>query len=266
MRVAIIGPLIETLHLSEKGWVRALILAGMIFALPARAQFCVLLYHAHPNLGYSEARFIEQKGFSKGQRLSPRDASAAAGLMQYRKPLPIRPVLITVDDNYIESSPVCFPIFHARGQVAINFTPTNLVGVSSSLQYCTWLQLAMMDSTGVLPTESHTKRHPHLTELTPSELSDEIFGSKAAIESNIADKRCDYIAYPYGDYDASVIQACYDANYRAAFAVSGGWSIRYKPLRDSPQRRRLRGSERSETIDRVQQAASRATGRRLDHR
>lgn len=198
------------------------ILAVAIFAIPCRAQFCVLLYHAHANLGYSEARFIEQMDFLKANDYHTVTPGQLLDWMQYRKPLPIRPVLLTVDDNYIEVFTSMFPILHARGQIAVNFTPTNLVGASSSLQYCTWLQLAMMDSTGVLLTESHTRRHPHLTSLSSSAMSDEIYGSKAAIESNLAGKRCDYIAYPYGDYNASVMQACYEADYRAAFAVSGG--------------------------------------------
>jgi peptidoglycan/xylan/chitin deacetylase (PgdA/CDA1 family) len=222
MKSLIANRSIKTVLASANGWGWIALLAGIVFALPVRAQFCVLLYHAHANLGYSEARFIEQMDFLKTNDYHTVTPGQLLDWLQYRTPLPIRPVLITVDDNYLDVFASMFPILRTRGQIAVNFTPTNLVGVSSSLQYCTWLQLNTMESTGVFLTESHTRRHPYLTTLSPSEMSDEIYGSKAAIETNIAGKQCDYIAYPYGDYNVSIMQACYEANYRAAFAVSGG--------------------------------------------
>ena len=60
--------------------------------------------------------------------------------------------------------------------------------------------------------------HPHLDQLSSDELQRELTESKAALE-NLIDKPIKLIAYPYGDYDQTVIDGVIDAGYEAAFIV-----------------------------------------------
>jgi hypothetical protein len=86
-----------------------------------------------------------------------------------------------------------------------------------------------METDGVIFTESHTKTHPNLTSLSEADAREELSGSKAAIEANLA-KTCRHLAYPYGGYDASVIAWAQEAGYETAVTTNSGVNTRSTPL------------------------------------
>lgn len=67
---------------------------------------------------------------------------------------------------------------------------------------------------------SHTVSHPYLTQLTDAELDRELRESRERLESEL-DRRCRFVAYPYGDHDERVRAAARAAGYEAAFALPG---------------------------------------------
>lgn len=67
---------------------------------------------------------------------------------------------------------------------------------------------------------SHTRSHPHLTELADSALHDELRGSRERLEDELG-VPCRYLAYPFGEHDARVRSAAREAGYEAAFALPG---------------------------------------------
>jgi peptidoglycan/xylan/chitin deacetylase (PgdA/CDA1 family) len=68
---------------------------------------------------------------------------------------------------------------------------------------------------------SHTRTHPNLRELSAGELTREVTESREEIESELG-RRCSYLAYPYGQFDARVRGAVERAGYEAAFALGVG--------------------------------------------
>ena len=201
-----------------------------LFCTPAQAQFRVLLYHAHPNLGYVESNFIQHMDFLVANDYRTITPDQFIAWKVGNQPLPMRPTLITVDDNYILMYTSMFPILRDRGQVAVNFTITNAVGSTSGHHYCSWEELRTMEASGHVINESHTLSHPQLTTLTPAQQMSQAADSKAAINHNIPGKVCKYIAYPYGDYNAGVIERCVAAGYTAGFVVGGGINYHDTPM------------------------------------
>jgi peptidoglycan/xylan/chitin deacetylase (PgdA/CDA1 family) len=67
---------------------------------------------------------------------------------------------------------------------------------------------------------SHTLTHPHLTELSDSQLDDELRCSRERLE-DVLGVHCRFLAYPYGEHDARVREAARFAGYEAAFALPG---------------------------------------------
>jgi len=67
---------------------------------------------------------------------------------------------------------------------------------------------------------SHTLTHPHLTELSDSELNEELRTSRERLEDKLG-RPCRFLAYPYGEHDARVRAAARLAGYEAAFALPG---------------------------------------------
>ncbi len=69
---------------------------------------------------------------------------------------------------------------------------------------------------------SHSRTHPHLTQLTSAKLTDEIVGSKQAL-TNIGINAQTFV-YPYGEYNTAVVQAVKNAGYIGARTVNGGYN------------------------------------------
>lgn len=195
-----------------------------------QAQVPVLLYHAHASFGYSASLFTQHMDFLKSNGYNTITPDELLDWMDFDAPLPPRPILITLDDNYIPVYDEVFPILQARGMVAVNFAHTNYVGVvTGSGDHCDWNEIATMENAGVVYTESHTKSHQNLTTLADSVAQEEIVGSKAAIETNLPGKTCRYIAYPYGAYSATHVAMCAAAGYRAAFTTVAQKATRSTP-------------------------------------
>ncbi|UCE58139.1 MAG: polysaccharide deacetylase family protein [Phycisphaerales bacterium] len=68
---------------------------------------------------------------------------------------------------------------------------------------------------------SHTRSHPILTQSTPSELADELAGSKNDLESILARKIVS-CCYPNGDHNHTVIEATREAGYKYAVTTASG--------------------------------------------
>jgi hypothetical protein len=100
----------------------------LLAAAPATAQVRVLLYHAYPSFGYTAAQFAEHMDFLRSNGYTTITPFQLLNWMQYDTPLPIRPILVTMDDNYIPVVDEVFPILQARGMVAVNFAHTNYDG------------------------------------------------------------------------------------------------------------------------------------------
>lgn len=203
---------------------------ALVIHTPAHAQFRVLLYHAHPNLGYVEANFIQHMDFlvANDYRTITPDQFIAWKLNN--EPLPMRPTLITVDDNYILMYTSMYPILRDRGLVAVNFVITGSVGNTVGLHYCSWEELRTMEASGNVINESHTVSHPHLTTLNATNQTNQVVNSRTALAANIPGKVSKYIAYPYGDYNAGVITRCIAAGYTAGFAVGNGVNYHDTPM------------------------------------
>jgi peptidoglycan/xylan/chitin deacetylase (PgdA/CDA1 family) len=115
---------------------------------------------------------------------------------------------------------------------------------------------------------SHTRSHPHLTQLADDELAAELEGSRAACEEELS-APCRSIAYPYGDVDERVVAAAAAAGYSYGAALPEGRFPRPRPLdwpragiyngddlrrfrlKVSPLVRRLRGRLARPDLDRV---------------
>lgn len=202
---------------------------GAVISLTASsipAQFHVLLYHAHENLGFTEEKFASHMDWLAEHEFTTVTPDDFLAWRLYDEPLPPRPILLTVDDNYIKLHTQMWPILKDRGQVIVNFAISDSVGRNNGLHYCDYDEIREMEASGAVITESHTRSHPHLTQLSETEARDQLEGSKAAFEAAMPGNPCDYIAYPYGDYNDDIKTWTEEAGYLAGFAVDGGVNYR----------------------------------------
>ena len=140
-------------------------------------------------------------------------------------------VAITFDDAYVSVLELARPILDRLGLPATVFVPTDWPargqpmcwpGIEQwmggpfepELRPLTWEQLSELDAHG-WEIGSHTRSHPHLTELEDATLEAELRESRAECERRLG-RPCTTLAYPYGDYDARVAAAAGRAGYEAA--------------------------------------------------
>ena len=209
----------------------AMLLASLaVWPRAASPQVHNIFYHANPGMNYSDAMFNEHLDFLKDNGYHTVTMDEFMDWLLNNTPLPLRPIVISADDNYIQVYTSMYPRLREHGMTAVNFAHTNYVGVNTGNDHCDWNEIREMETAGVVFTESHTKTHRQLSTLADSVIQDEAEGSKKAIEDNIPGKTCRYIAYPYGDYNQKVLDYCEAAGYAGGFRVGGGANTHQTPL------------------------------------
>lgn len=139
------------------------------------------------------------------------------------KTMPKNPIIVTFDDGYLSNYEVAYPILKELEIPATIFIVTDTVGAKGgegkvNYSHFTWQQAKEMQDSGFIDIQSHTNDHVKLGEISKDAVNFELRKSKYLIEKNLG-KTCDMIAYPYGSYNDSVIEASKKAGYRAQCLV-----------------------------------------------
>jgi peptidoglycan/xylan/chitin deacetylase (PgdA/CDA1 family) len=146
--------------------------------------------------------------------------------LEYRRGVPKKSVLITMDDGYRSVYDIAYPILKKYGFTAILFIPTSFV--STSRMAITWEQLKEMQMNG-FTIGSHSVYHSDLSQPKESEthaeylarIKEELYGSKKIIDQKL-DQNTYLLAYPFGYYDQRSVQIAREAGYKIAMSVKRG--------------------------------------------
>ena len=146
--------------------------------------------------------------------------------LNFRGAVPEKAVVITIDDGYRSGYDVAYPLLLQYGFKAIFFVYTDFVGATASA--VTWEMLREMQANG-FDIGSHTLSHCDLTKPKQGETPDafhrriegEIIESKRVIDAKLAGETI-ALAYPYGEFNPTVLQMTARAGYRLAFTARRG--------------------------------------------
>lgn len=143
-------------------------------------------------------------------------------------------VAITFDDGYRSVLEFGLPILQRLGMTATLFIPTDYMGKEEAMSWpgidqwvggehepellpLGWDDIRKLQDSG-WEIGSHTRSHPHLSQIDRDLLPTELGDSRSACERELG-RTCTSIAYPYGDYDGAVEVAAREAGYAAAAAL-----------------------------------------------
>lgn len=145
-----------------------------------------------------------------------------------------RTLAITFDDAFASVHQYAGPILHRLGVPATVFAPTAYVQTGTlcwtgidhwqsspstdELKPMSWDNLGGLAELG-WEIGSHTRTHPHLTQLDSESLALELEGSREDLSERLG-RPTETIAYPYGDVDGRVAQRAASAGYIAGAALS----------------------------------------------
>lgn len=187
---------------------------------PHRQQLVILYYHGVPDRFRS--RFARQ--------MCELQSKARVLPASYHGRLPDdRPsIAITFDDAYQSVAKNALPELADRGFHATIFVPTAVLGKRpdwtmedgspDSEEVVMSAERIASLSSSLVSLGSHTCTHPRLSRIDPIKALEEIAGSRAALEKLTA-REIRSIAFPYGDYNSSVVELCRAAGYDCAFST-----------------------------------------------
>lgn len=131
--------------------------------------------------------------------------------------LPPKPIIISVDDGYIDDVRTILPDLERWHMVATFFVITGRMNEPGFLDAD---QIRELDRAG-MDVGDHTAHHLDLRALTPSELQSETAGSRQVLDS-VLGHPVYYFAYPFGAYNDAVVQAVHTAGFTMAYTTQGG--------------------------------------------
>jgi len=140
-----------------------------------------------------------------------------ADYLEGKADLPEKPVCITFDDGPESVLTVSKPAMDVHGFVGAAFLIADSVGAEGNLN---WEQVRELEAAG-WEIGSHTSCHEKPTKISEEKCRAELEGSRDTILAEI-EGDCTSLAYPYGLYDAGVIEHAQDAGYRIAFTIDRG--------------------------------------------
>jgi peptidoglycan/xylan/chitin deacetylase (PgdA/CDA1 family) len=211
----------------------------------------ILTYHhvtPHPASGFVKYA-VTPRVFARQMRLLAlggyHPISLDAWLANRHRParLPAAPVVISFDDGFRETVEHAVPVLRRHGFPAIFFLVAGLLGKTSEwlmrerglgLPMLGWVDAARLERAG-FQVGSHTMTHARLTELSAQSCRQELSGSRAMLEDRLGAPVL-HLAYPFGSYNAAVMEAATQAGYTCACTTEIGLS---SPSEDACALRRI---------------------------
>jgi len=198
------------------------------------SELLVLCYHAVSPTWPSPAAIAPQRLGSQLRYLLRRGYRPLTLSAALRERAPRKAMVVTFDDAYTSILRLGAPVLERLGVPATVFVPTDAAGEAGlmawselaqwaggehepELRCMSWAELRDLSSRG-WEVGSHTCSHPHLTELEGEPLANELRASRAACEEQLQ-VPCATLAYPFGSYDAKVMDAVAAAGYDAAVTL-----------------------------------------------
>jgi peptidoglycan/xylan/chitin deacetylase (PgdA/CDA1 family) len=136
-----------------------------------------------------------------------------------KRDLPEKPVVITLDDGYVDNYTNAFPILEEKGLEATFFVVTDFIDEGRE-GYLSWDMVKEMADAG-MRIEPHSKTHPDLSEAERDYVIYEILGSQETIAAHIGHTPR-YFCYPGGRYNEETIEILNELNFWGAVTTADG--------------------------------------------
>jgi peptidoglycan/xylan/chitin deacetylase (PgdA/CDA1 family) len=131
--------------------------------------------------------------------------------------LPTKPVIVSVDDGYVDDITEILPVLRRHRMVATFYVVTRRVHESG---FVNTRQIRALEAAG-MDVGAHTRTHASLPALPASALRSEVEGSAADLRA-ILGHPVYWFAYPYGAFDSRVEQSVRGAGFLLAVTTKGG--------------------------------------------
>lgn len=185
----------------------------------------VLMYHSISNTTGNEIQlsknlFEAQMKLLKDKNYTTLSLDELYDFITFNKPIPKKSVVLTFDDGYVDNYLNAYPILKKYNFRATIFVITDNVDKYSHTINSSQIKEMSLNGIDIM---SHTEKHENLSILTYDKQLYSLKTSKRFLEK-VTNKKTDYIAYPYGQWNKDTLKAAEDSGYTMAFSTSGTWT------------------------------------------
>jgi peptidoglycan/xylan/chitin deacetylase (PgdA/CDA1 family) len=174
-----------------------------------------------------DTAFAEQMRYLREQGYTALDFDDYTEIRACRKPMPPKPVIVTLDDGYLSSYMMAYPALKANGHKGVIFaviepneyTRRKVEGIDGFVNPA---QAREMAANGIA-IQSHTVTHSILTDLSDDEIRYELEESKRRLEEWTG-RAVNHIAIPRAGYSRHVRGLVKQAGYQTACCNNKGAS------------------------------------------
>ncbi len=223
--------------------IKSLVLLGLNFFSPEGAA--ILMYHSvdHNKIFFTvkPEDFQKQMAYLFNRKYSVIPLAGLVEIINNKKELPPKTVVLTFDDSFADNYFNVFPILKKYNFSATVFVATDFIGKeqkneSTGIIFKTlnWPQLKEMHASGLIDFEPHGCSHRELTGVSFEAAQKEILDSKKAIEEGL-DKKCHFFAYPRGKYNEGIVKILKENGFSSAVTVNPGWAQKTGDLLKLPR-------------------------------
>ena len=171
------------------------------------------------DLSVEPAVFREQMTYLAANGYSTIDFYDLSLAITGKLELPPKPVIITLDDGYVDNYHQAFPILREFGFKATFFIVTEFID-NGYAGYMNWAMIEEMAAAG-MRIESHSKTHPDLRGQEHDYLVWQILGSQETLAAHVG-YTPRYFSYPSGQYDEATIAVLQALDFWGAVTTHSG--------------------------------------------
>jgi peptidoglycan/xylan/chitin deacetylase (PgdA/CDA1 family) len=169
------------------------------------------------DLSISPALFAQQMALLHVEGAHPITLAMLMSALAGQRSLPSHPVVLTFDDGYADFATGVQPVLARYRFVATDYVVS---GFLNRPRYMTAAQVRQMEADGMV-IGSHTVHHVDLAAIPVAAARTEIESGKATLEQLLGHPVLDF-AYPYGGFNAAVVQLVQAAGFRDAVTTMSG--------------------------------------------
>ena len=162
-----------------------------------------------------EVKTLKDAGFNF---ITPKDLSE---ILDNKKGLPEKPIILTFDDGYRDFYTDVFPILKKYNVKAVAYIVPNFLNKPNNMD--TWMLKEIVKS-GLVEIGAHTMNHAYLSGLSLKRVKYEVDESKKYLEKSLGIEVVSF-AYPYGAFDNQTIKVVKEAGFKTAATTINGTLI-----------------------------------------
>jgi len=202
----------------------------------------ILLYHhVSPGRAITPQVFEDQLRWLKEQKIQALSLEKCADRLTSRSVDEKRCCAITFDDGYLDNWVYAFPLLEKYRMKAAIFVITDRAEEGAERprstqggtvpdtahherepgSFLNWAEMKAMRASGLVEIGSHSCSHKGFRRDAAWNIPRELHDSKQQIERRLG-SRCDWLAWPWGDYDAAAVQTARVVGYQGSLTTQVG--------------------------------------------